>query len=109
MVCTCSLLPGITVPALKDHRESSRFARPRPGFRRRSACNDLHDHARTCMNPQVNASTRQAALWDGRFHGPAADAALTLSGSLAIDLPLAEHDVAASRAHVGELARLGLI
>jgi argininosuccinate lyase len=61
------------------------------------------------MNTQVNAPTRQAALWDGRFEAPAADAALVLSGSLEIDLPLAEHDVAASRAHVAELERLGLI
>jgi argininosuccinate lyase len=61
------------------------------------------------MNPQVSTISRQAALWDGRFGAPAADAALVLSGSLAIDLPLAEHDVAASRAHVAELARLGLV
>jgi argininosuccinate lyase len=60
------------------------------------------------MNTQVTTS-RQAALWDGRFHAPAADAALALSGSLAIDLPLAADDVAASRAHVAELARLGLV
>jgi argininosuccinate lyase len=60
------------------------------------------------MNTQVTPS-RQAALWDGRFHAPAADAALALSGSLEIDLPLAGHDVAASRAHVAELARLGLL
>ena len=61
------------------------------------------------MNTQVNAPSRQAALWDGRFQAPASDAALALSGSLEIDLPLAEHDVAASRAHVAELERLGLI
>ena len=60
------------------------------------------------MNTQVNPS-RQAALWDGRFKSPAADAALALSGSLEIDLPLAEHDVAASRAHVAELRRLELL
>lgn len=60
------------------------------------------------MNTQVNPS-RQAALWDGRFQSPAADAALALSGSLEIDLPLAEHDVAASRAHVAELRRLELL
>lgn len=60
------------------------------------------------MNAQVNAS-RQAALWGGRFRSPAADAALALSGSLEIDLPLAEHDVAASRIHVTELERLGLL
>ena len=60
------------------------------------------------MNTQVSPS-RQASLWDGRFHSPAADAALALSGSLEIDLPLAEHDVAASRAHVAELRRLELL
>ena len=52
---------------------------------------------------------RQAALWDGRFGSPAADALLELSGSLEIDLPLAEHDVIASRVHVTELRRLGLL
>ncbi|MGH2382821.1 MAG: argininosuccinate lyase, partial [Candidatus Limnocylindria bacterium] len=56
------------------------------------------------MNP-----SRQAALWDGRFQAPAADALLALSGSLEIDLPLAEHDIAASRAHVAELRRIGLL
>ena len=60
------------------------------------------------MNTQVNPS-RQAALWDGRFQSPAADAALALSQSLEIDLPLAEHDVAASRVHVAELRRLDLL
>jgi argininosuccinate lyase len=60
------------------------------------------------MNTQVNSS-RQAALWDGRFQSPAADAAIALSGSLEIDLPLAEHDVAASRVHVAELRRLELL
>jgi len=59
------------------------------------------------MNTQVNQ--RQAALWDGRFQSPAADAALALSQSLEIDLPLAGHDVAASRAHVDELRRLGIV
>jgi argininosuccinate lyase len=60
------------------------------------------------MNTQVNPS-RQTALWDGRFQAPAADAALALSASLEIDLPLAAHDVAASRVHVTELRRLGLL
>ena len=60
------------------------------------------------MNTQVSPP-RQAALWAGRFESPAADAALELSQSLEIDLPLAEHDVAASRVHVGELRRLGLV
>jgi argininosuccinate lyase len=60
------------------------------------------------MNTQVDPP-RQAALWDGRFQSPAADTALALSQSLEIDLPLAEHDVAASRAHVAELRRLELL
>lgn len=48
-------------------------------------------------------------MWAGRFGAPAAEAALALSGSLEIDLPLAVHDVAASQAHVAELERLGLV
>jgi len=60
------------------------------------------------MNTQVTPS-RAAALWAGRFHAPAASAALRLSGSLDIDLPLATYDIAASRAHVEELARLGVL
>ena len=60
------------------------------------------------MNTQVNP-LRQAALWDGRFQTPAADAALALSQSLEIGLPLADHDVAASRVHVAELRRLELL
>jgi argininosuccinate lyase len=62
------------------------------------------------MNTQpMTASARHAALWAGRFDAPAADAALALSDSLDVDLPLARHDVAASRVHVGELSRLGLL
>ena len=57
----------------------------------------------------MTSPQRQAALWDGRFEAPASDLALSLSGSLDVDLPLAEHDVAASRVHVGELRRLGLL
>lgn len=49
------------------------------------------------------------ALWSGRFDRPADALALELSGSAEIDRPLAAHDVAASRAHVAELRRLGLI
>src|ERR687892_1145846 len=70
----------------------------------------LHIHARTCMNDRpMTSPPREAALWDGRFEATAADAALALSDSLDIDLPLAMHDVAASRVHVAELERLGLI
>ena len=75
--------------------ESSRFGQAPAGYHAAEGCRWLHDHASACMNTQVNPS-RQAALWDGRFESPAADAALALSGSLEIDLPLAEHDVAAS-------------
>jgi argininosuccinate lyase len=57
----------------------------------------------------VTSPPRQAALWDGRFESSAADAALSLSDSLEVDLPLAVHDIAASRVHVAELERLGLI
>jgi len=60
------------------------------------------------MNTQVSPP-REAGLWSGRFQAPAADAALRLSGTLEVDLPLAEHDVVASRAHVDELERLALI
>ncbi len=60
------------------------------------------------MNTQVTPP-RQAALWSGRFRSPASDAALALSGSLEIDLPLAPIDVQASRVHVAEIQRLGLI
>jgi argininosuccinate lyase len=57
----------------------------------------------------VTSPQRQAALWDGRFEASAADAALSLSDSLDVDLPLAVHDIASSRVHVTELERLGLI
>lgn len=57
----------------------------------------------------MTAPSRPSALWAGRFADPAADAALRLSGSLEIDGPLAVHDVAASRAHVAQLERLGLV
>lgn len=60
------------------------------------------------MNTQVTPP-REPALWAGRLTAPAAEAALALSGSLEIDLPLAVHDVAASRVHVAELTRLGLL
>ncbi len=57
----------------------------------------------------MTPSPRQAPLWEGRFRDAAADAALALSGTLEVDLPLAAADVAASRVHVTELERLGLI
>ena len=57
----------------------------------------------------MSAPPRPAALWNGRFTDAAAEAAIALGESFEIDLPLAEHDVAASRVHVAELRRLGLL
>lgn len=51
----------------------------------------------------------EQALWAGRFESGAAAAALRLSGSLEVDLPLAAYDVDASRAHVEELIRIGSV
>ena len=48
-------------------------------------------------------------LWGSRVRAPLTDLAVELSSSTDIDLPLAAYDVRASRAHVDELARLGLL
>jgi argininosuccinate lyase len=48
-------------------------------------------------------------LWGSRVRAPLTDIAIELSSSTAADQPLAVHDIAASRAHVDELHRLGLI
>jgi argininosuccinate lyase len=48
-------------------------------------------------------------LWGSRVTAPLAPAAARLSTSTDIDRPLATHDISASRVHVGELHRLGLI
>ncbi|MGH2456101.1 MAG: argininosuccinate lyase [Candidatus Limnocylindria bacterium] len=52
---------------------------------------------------------RGIALLGGRHSGSPGDLALTIGSSMAVDLPLATFDIEASRAHVDELARLGLI
>jgi argininosuccinate lyase len=49
------------------------------------------------------------ALWAGRFSKPPAPEALALGRSLGFDVRLADHDVAASVAHVHALARAGLL
>jgi argininosuccinate lyase len=48
-------------------------------------------------------------LWGSRVQAPLAPPAAVLSSSVAVDRPLAPHDVAASRAHAAELHALGLL
>ena len=48
-------------------------------------------------------------LWGSRVRAPLTEVAIELSSSTVADLPLAVHDIAASRAHVDELRHLGLI
>lgn len=48
-------------------------------------------------------------LWGSRVRSPLTPAAASLSSSIDLDRPLAAYDVAASRAHVAELHRLGLV
>jgi argininosuccinate lyase len=48
-------------------------------------------------------------LWGSRVQAPLVGSAAELSSSVAVDRPLAAHDVAASRAHAAELQALGLL
>jgi argininosuccinate lyase len=48
-------------------------------------------------------------LWHGRFEGGPADALMAFTASLAVDRRLWRDDIAGSRAHVGGLARAGLL
>ena len=48
-------------------------------------------------------------LWGSRVRAPLTAVALELSSSTGVDRPLAVHDVAASRAHIGELVAIGLL
>ncbi|MEP7082697.1 MAG: argininosuccinate lyase [Chloroflexota bacterium] len=48
-------------------------------------------------------------LWGSRVQTPLSPVAVELSSSTRVDLPLAVHDIAASRAHVDELAALGIL
>ena len=50
-----------------------------------------------------------APLWGGRFSSPPAPAAHALGSSIAFDVRLAPHDVAASIAHVRALEDAGLL
>lgn len=54
-------------------------------------------------------TSEQRPLWGSRVRRPLTPAAAEMSASISIDRPLAAHDIAASRAHVEELARLGLL
>lgn len=54
-------------------------------------------------------SSTDRPLWGSRVREPLAPVAAKLSTSIAIDRPLAAHDVAASRAHVAELHAIGLV
>lgn len=69
---------------------------------------ELHNHAATCIHRQV--SQFSTPLWAGRFsEAEQARPATALSGTLEVDLPLAEYDVTASGAHVDELHAAGLL
>lgn len=48
-------------------------------------------------------------LWGSRVTTPLTAVGVELSSSVAVDRPLAPYDIAASRAHVAELAALGLV
>jgi argininosuccinate lyase len=48
-------------------------------------------------------------LWGSRVQAPLTPIALELSSSTDVDQPLAIHDIAATRAHLHELERLGLL
>jgi argininosuccinate lyase len=48
-------------------------------------------------------------LWGSRVRSPLTAVSVELSSSTQVDLPLAVHDIAASRAHIGELLALGLL
>lgn len=54
-------------------------------------------------------ATRDRPLWGSRIQAPLTPLALELSSSTRTDRPLAPHDLAASRAHLHELVRLGLL
>lgn len=51
----------------------------------------------------------QRPLWGSRVSAPLTDVAATVSSSVAVDRPLAPYDIAASRAHVAELAGIGVV
>jgi argininosuccinate lyase len=68
----------------------------------------LHDHALNQYDHALMAS-QERPLWGSRVRAPLSPAAARLSSSVDVDRALAPYDVAASRAHVAELHRLGLV
>lgn len=54
-------------------------------------------------------SAVERPLWGSRVQAPLSAVAVELSSSTRVDLPLGVHDIAASRAHVDELAALGIL
>lgn len=58
-------------------------------------------------HPDVHAANRP--LWGSRVQAPLTPTALELSISTDVDRPLAVHDIAATRAHLVELERIGLM
>ena len=54
-------------------------------------------------------SSRRRPLWGSRVRAPLTEVAVALSSSTDVDLPLAPYDVRASRTHLDELERLGLL
>jgi argininosuccinate lyase len=64
----------------------------------------MYDHA-----PMPEPSSTRRPLWGSRVHAPLTETGGRLSSTTDVDRPLASHDVAATRAHLHELERLGLI
>jgi argininosuccinate lyase len=54
-------------------------------------------------------STGRRPLWGSRVRAPLTETGVRLSSTTDVDRPLARHDIAATRAHLHELERLGLI
>jgi len=61
------------------------------------------------MSTEQQQATPGRPLWGSRVSAPLAEVAAELSSSVAVDRPLAPYDVAATRAHVEELHRLGIL
>lgn len=53
--------------------------------------------------------TNERPLWGSRVRAPLTAVAVELSSSTVVDKPLADHDIAASRAHLAELHALGIL
>ena len=58
---------------------------------------------------EEDSSPTTRPLWGSRVQAPLTATAVELSSSTAVDRPLAAYDIAASRAHLHELERLGML